>query len=287
MDDDKNTQNLPIIPQNLPQNMTVDELKQQVDLVKKVIGSMMQQDKHYGKIPGCGPKPTLLKPGAELLLALFRLRPDLIVNRELLEEGHREFSVTCTLKDSEGNFRGQGVGSCSTMERKYAFRRGGEPNPNIADTYNTVLKMAKKRALMDAVLTNTAASEFFTQDIEDDPDLYRDPADPEVTGEYWDYTPPFSMKDQIKKAGAKWVADSKVWRSGKELPQFAQYLIASPHSDVEPEAAEEDDVPEHWDTPPPVAAKPVAPKSAAKPQGKPTVKDRIKKADDAEESFNL
>ena len=46
---------------------------------------------------------------------------------------------------------------------------------NPADYYNTCLKMAKKRALVDATLTTTAASDIFTQDIEDDPDLYRRP----------------------------------------------------------------------------------------------------------------
>jgi hypothetical protein len=40
-------------------------------------------------------------------------------------------------------------------------------NPDLADTYNTVLKMAKKRALIDATLTATAASDIFTQDLED------------------------------------------------------------------------------------------------------------------------
>lgn len=40
-------------------------------------------------------------------------------------------------------------------------------NPDIADQYNTVLKMAKKRAFVDATITATAASDFFTQDIED------------------------------------------------------------------------------------------------------------------------
>jgi len=38
---------------------------------------------------------------------------------------------------------------------------------NPADHYNTVLKMAKKRAHVDAVLTATAASDIFTQDLED------------------------------------------------------------------------------------------------------------------------
>lgn len=40
-------------------------------------------------------------------------------------------------------------------------------NPDIADTYNTVLKMAKKRAYVDAVITATGCSDMFTQDVED------------------------------------------------------------------------------------------------------------------------
>jgi hypothetical protein len=42
-----------------------------------------------------------------------------------------------------------------------------QENQDPADQYNTVLKMAKKRALVDAVLTATAASDIFAQDIED------------------------------------------------------------------------------------------------------------------------
>jgi hypothetical protein len=45
--------------------------------------------------------------------------------------------------------------------------RGKVENPDIADVYNTVLKMAKKRAHVDAMLTATAASDIFTQDLED------------------------------------------------------------------------------------------------------------------------
>jgi len=44
---------------------------------------------------------------------------------------------------------------------------GRTENPDIADTYNTVLKMAKKRALVDGAITACAASDFFTQDIEE------------------------------------------------------------------------------------------------------------------------
>ena len=42
-------------------------------------------------------------------------------------------------------------------------------NPDVADTYNTVLKMAKKRAQVDATLTVVGASDILTQDLEDLP----------------------------------------------------------------------------------------------------------------------
>lgn len=56
---------------------------------------------------------------------------------------------------------GEGVGSCSTMETKYIR--------TPRDYENTVLKMAKKRALVDAVLTTVGLSDRFTQDVEDLP----------------------------------------------------------------------------------------------------------------------
>lgn len=44
---------------------------------------------------------------------------------------------------------------------------GRVEHDNPADYYNTVMKMAKKRAFVDAVLTVTAASDIFVQDMED------------------------------------------------------------------------------------------------------------------------
>ncbi len=54
-------------------------------------------------------------------------------------------------------------------EGAWVIARKGEKveTPDIADAYNTVLKMAKKRAMVDAVLTVTAASDIFTQDMEE------------------------------------------------------------------------------------------------------------------------
>lgn len=47
-------------------------------------------------------------------------------------------------------------------------QEGGKvENADIADVYNTCLKIGKKRAYVDATITATAASDLFTQDIED------------------------------------------------------------------------------------------------------------------------
>lgn len=45
--------------------------------------------------------------------------------------------------------------------------RGDVDNPDLPDLWNTVVKMAEKRARIDAVLAVTGASAMFTQDIED------------------------------------------------------------------------------------------------------------------------
>ena len=198
--------------------MTVQQVLGQVALIQQIMAAAMKDGEHYGKIPGCGDKPTLLKPGAEKLCLTFRLAPTYDVDERTLDRGHREYRVQCTLSSIlTSAFIGQGVGVCSSMEAKYRFRQGvaeptDKPVPraywdvrqedpakaqeliggkgftvkkvegkgwmiakggekvehnNPADHYNTVLKMAKKRALVDAVLTATAASDIFTQDLED------------------------------------------------------------------------------------------------------------------------
>ncbi len=201
-----------------PAPLTVQQVLTHVALIQQIMSAAMKEGEHFGRIPGCGDKPTLLKPGAEKLCLLFRLAPAYDVEERQLERGHREYRVTTTLTSIMTQVRiGQGVGSCSTLENKYRFRagpveiteravprvywetrqddpakaqellggkgftakkvdgqgwmvaKGGEKveTDSPADHYNTVLKMAKKRALVDAVLTATAASDIFTQDLED------------------------------------------------------------------------------------------------------------------------
>lgn len=151
------------------------EVQQQVNQIQYLMKQVLKEGEHYGAVPGCGNKPTLLQPGAEKIAYMFHLVPSYEVTRRDLGHGHREYEVTCTLTHRDtGEIVGGGMGLCSTLESKYRYRnkwvngkKVREENPDIADVLNTVLKIAKKRSFVDAVKSTTAASDIFTQDIED------------------------------------------------------------------------------------------------------------------------
>lgn len=151
------------------------EVQQQVNQIQYLMKKVLKEGEHYGTVPGCGNKPTLLQPGAEKIAYMFHLIPSYEVTRRDLGHCHREYEVTCTLTHRDtGEIVGGGMGLCSTLESKYRYRnkwvngkKVREENPDIADVLNTVLKIAKKRAFVDAVKSTTAASDIFTQDIED------------------------------------------------------------------------------------------------------------------------
>lgn len=153
-------------------HMTMKQITDRVNLVHDVLNKVMIKGTHYGTVPGCGDKMVLLKPGADVLAMTFRLVPQFTVNRTDVENGHREYDVTCSMYGASGELLGQGVGSASTMEKKYRYRKDSTgkkiENEDIADVYNTVLKMAKKRAHVDATLTVTGAGDLFTQDLIDE-----------------------------------------------------------------------------------------------------------------------
>lgn len=157
------------------------EVREQVNQIQYLMKEVLQQGEHYGTVPGCGKKPTLLQPGAEKICYMFHLVPTYEIKRYDMPNGHREYEIKCTLTSRDtGEVMGEGVGTCSTMESKYRYRskwvnnqKVKEENPDIADTWNTVLKIAKKRSFVDATKSTTAASDIFTQDIEDMPPQYQ------------------------------------------------------------------------------------------------------------------
>ena len=167
--------------------LSMKQIGDRVNMVHQVLENVMKRDTHYGTVPGCGSKMVLLKPGADVLAMTFRLVPQFAVNRTDMENGHREYDVTCSMHGPDGSLLGQGVGSASTMEKKYRYRKDDKgkriENEDIADCYNTVLKIAKKRAHIDATLTVTGAADIFTQDLIDEDTPMREPIKPTVERE--------------------------------------------------------------------------------------------------------
>lgn len=147
--------------------LEISDIIAQVQKIQGVMQAVMKVNEHYGIIPGTGGKPTLLKPGAEKLCLTFRLDPQYEVVQPTEEKDFIAYTVKCTLYHIPSGQRiASGVGACNSREKKYAFKRG-EPVANPWENQNTLMKMAAKRALVAAVLNGTAASDIFTQDLED------------------------------------------------------------------------------------------------------------------------
>ena len=177
MSDNEQVQAVQIVREQQSEVMSLKQIGDRVNLVHQVLEKVMKKGTHFGTVPGCGTKMVLLKPGADVLAMTFRLVPQFKVDRTDGDNGHREYDVTCSMFSAGGELLGQGVGSASTMEKKYRYRNGQE-NPDIADVYNSVLKIAKKRAHIDATLTVTGAADLFTQDLIDDDEPQRAPIAP-------------------------------------------------------------------------------------------------------------
>ena len=158
----QSTQSMSIIDNvNLQQ---VSATMQKIAQFQAVVQKTLKKDHDYGVIPGTGSKPTLLKPGAEKILMLMGLTSEYEVIEKVQDynRGFFAFTVKCTLSKS-GIKVTEGVGHANTREKRYTS--GGQQDPYTLA--NTVLKMAKKRAQVDAVLTVASLSEIFTQDLED------------------------------------------------------------------------------------------------------------------------
>lgn len=167
MSEDKNLP-VEVIP------MTVSALTRQVELIGQVQREVMKADRHYGRIPGT-PKPTLLKPGAELLCLTFRLCPDYIITDKTESPEFLSYIVKCTLTGIENGYKvATGIGSCNSGEKKYGAQIASR-KVSPYELQNTLIKMAEKRALIAAILNACAASDYFTQDLEDLPEAARSP----------------------------------------------------------------------------------------------------------------
>jgi hypothetical protein len=173
--------------------LTIEEIIAHTKKILEIKEKAMVEGVHYGIIPGYA-KPSLWKPGAEVLCKGFRLEPEFetslvedwertikwekkdLQGKRVLEEGttkgYIEYDTKCSLIHiPTGEIWARRVsGSCNSFEFKYR-------DLNPSDIRNTLEKMAEKRGLVGAVLIGVGASDVFTQDLEDLPDLlYNSPS---------------------------------------------------------------------------------------------------------------
>lgn len=137
------------------------EVMEKIKVFQSTVNKEFRQNHDYGIIPGTGTKPTLLKPGAEKILMLMGLSSEfqIIDSTRDFESGFFQYQIKCVLK-KYGEVITEGMGGANTKEKKFI-----KQDPYTMD--NTVLKMAKKRALVDAALLVGSLSDIFTQDVED------------------------------------------------------------------------------------------------------------------------
>ncbi len=156
----------------------IEKTMQMRETFNKLFNNLLQQGIDFDRIPGTD-KPTLLKPGADLLCQVFHFasgEPKLLSSIEDFQKGIFSYTVAVPIihRDTQ-TLVSTGIGSANSYEVKYKYRyvdsEKGERvrvlNPDPADQQNTLVKMAAKRAYIDGVLKATGASRMFTQDVED------------------------------------------------------------------------------------------------------------------------
>lgn len=148
------------------EGLKLDRVQQSMNTIQqfqKVVQGSLVEGHDYGASFFGANKPSLLKPGAEKILMLLGLSSEYEIIEKIqdYEEGFFAYTIRCILTKG-GQVITQGLGHCNSKEKKYTSDK-----QDIFMLGNTCLKMAKKRAQVDAALTVGSLSDIFTQDLED------------------------------------------------------------------------------------------------------------------------
>ena len=245
--------------------LTAIAIRAQVNLVQSVMAAVMKEGTHYGTIPGT-PKPSLWKPGAEVLAATFRIAVSYKIEDLSTADVVRYRVVAIGTHQTSGIVMGEGMGECSSGEEKYKWRKAydeefaatAEDKKRIkygkytakqirtepADLANTILKMACKRAQVAMTLNVTAASDCFSQDLEDLPEELLDKATGEIHKKEPQPIPQTEFDKQKTKFQAAIVTGKKThqaviaWINAQGLGYLTEAMLAEINSWPAPKPAE-------------------------------------------------
>lgn len=169
---DENVVDGEIVPSGLGhQLMPFDEMTDRLQRRREFISEQLKEGVDYGRVPGV-PKPFMWKSGAEKLLELHGLLPQLSrvdsVEDRNTSPPYFEFTYRCDLLHvASGRVVHLGAeGSCNNRERQYFNDRDGTSRGDAWVQRNTIIKMSQKRAIVAAALMVTSLSCDFTQDEE-------------------------------------------------------------------------------------------------------------------------
>lgn len=152
-----------IMNEQRPIQDSIERVRVRKEELNRFVNEILEKDVDYGNIPNTN-KYCLFKSGAEKLCDMYDYgkRFELISRDVNTEAPYFAYEIKAVLFDNEtGQIVAEGVGCCNSKEKKYL-------KYTPFDAANIVLKMSKKRAFVDAVLTATRSSDIFSQDLEDD-----------------------------------------------------------------------------------------------------------------------
>jgi len=139
--------------------VTVGDVQSMLIAARDLMQNVMKEgiDNDYAKVPGCGPKPILLQPGADKLRMLFNL--GVTCERTLLEvldAGGFVCVYKATVTTADGRVIGDLEAAASHEEATFKNRDG-----SLAPL-NTLIKRAQKRARVGAIAGISGVRDLFS-----------------------------------------------------------------------------------------------------------------------------
>ena len=117
------------------QMVPVEEIKAALDQMHELVKDVLIEGVHYGVQQGTDQK-ALKKPGAEEVFKAFLCRPeyeDMAGTGVNVAEQQCTFRYKCkAIRWDTGEILAEGIGSCSSLEKKYHLRHGSAKCPNCS-----------------------------------------------------------------------------------------------------------------------------------------------------------